>query len=408
MGSRTHLFVALNGAAFGELGLGIRIAEELHARGDRAVFLAPSTTAVLFRGTSFRHVVVNALVPSLAQVLPRMVRDESFASVVLIDVIAVVGTLDTVWGIDPAFLHGVGVPVIALDNWSVWETDLRWDGGTDFLAITPKVLEFPKRLVPVPFARPLRDVAYDALPPGGRPLSEGERQAVRDELGIPEADKLVLLLSGKWQTAEAQFWKHHKRLARFFPHLVLEALAALGPRVRVAHVGPERFLGAEALGDRYDWMSQLKPERFKALMGAADLHVSFNVSATSNSSLMAMGVPVVLLVNSHAGRTPEEVLSRLPSAPEAVRRWLPQVVPLYPFRVWPIGLYDVLTPVLADNPFMSAVRTVEALDWDSFVETCRVLLFDPSARAELLDRQSAYCAMVRELPTAGDIFCSYL
>jgi hypothetical protein len=407
MARRIHLFVALNGAAFGELGHGMRIAEDLHAAGDGAVFFAPQSTALLFRDTAFGHVPVDGLEPSLAEVLPRMVREESVASVVLIDVVAVVATLETLWAIDPGFLHNLGVPVIALDNWSIWETDLKWDGGTDFLAISPKVLEFPKRLVPVPFARPLRGVAYNALPPRG-PLSESERQAVRSDFGIPAGDKLVLLLSGKWQTPAQQLWKHHRRVARQLPHLVFQALAALGPQVRVVHVGPERFEGGEAIGERYHWLSQLAPERFKGLMGTADLHLSLNVSATSMASAVTMGVPMLLLVNSHEGRTTEEVLAALPGAPEAVHRWLDQVVPLRRFRVWPIGLYDVLTPVLADNPYATTFETVEALDWDSLVETCRRLLFDPAARAALLERQAAYCAMVRGLPTPGDLFRSYL
>src|SRR5262245_21469338 len=405
--SRCHLFVALNAAAFGELSLGIRIAEELHARGEEVDFLAPTTTAVLFRDSPFAHLPVNTLLPSLVEVLPGMVREKPYASVALIDVIAVVATLDTAWAIDPGFLHGLGVPVIALDNWNVGETDLRWDHGSDFLAITPKVLEFRKRLVPAPFARPLPGVGYNALP-GVGPLSEAERQAVRDELGVPAAERLVLLLSAKWQTPEAQLWKNHGRLARLFPPLVLEAMAGLGPQVRVVHVGPERFEGGEVLAGRYDWRPHVEPRIFRALVGASDLLLSFNVSAPAMSSAIAMGVPVALLVNSHAGRTVDEVLSGLPGAPENVRRWLPRVVPLHRFRVWPIGLHDLLTPVLAGNPLLTAVETIEALEWDTLLEGCRVLLFDRAARERLRERQAAYCATVRSLPSGADVFLAYL
>jgi hypothetical protein len=270
------------------------------------------------------------------------------------------------------------------------------------------VLEFTKRVVPVPFARPLPGVGFNALPPGGPP-SEGERQASRDELGLSGDDKVVLLLSATWQAPEAQFWKYHTRLARHLPPLLFKALAALGPRVRVVHLGPQPFLGTEALGDRYQRVPQMSAERFKALMNSADLHLSVNASATSNFAATAIGLPILLVRNSHAGATVDEVLSKLThDAAPAVREWLPHVVPLARFRVWPIGLYDLMTPVLADNPFTTTMETVELLDWDALVATCGRLLFDPAARAELRGRQAAYCAMVRELPGAADVFCRYL
>jgi hypothetical protein len=293
--------------------------------------------------------------------------------------------------------------------WDLPETDLRWDFGTDALPISPRALEVRRRLVPVPFARPRSDgVHYNALPQAEAPPSEA-RGALRRELGVGDADRLVLLLSSRWQTPELQHWKHHQRLARHLPGLALEALAALGPRVRVAHVGPQAFAGAEALGERYRWIDQLPPERFQALMGSADLLLTFNTSATSTLSALVLGLPVVLAVNSRTGRTVDDVAASLPAPPaEPVRRWLEQMVPLHPFRVWPLGLHGLLTPVLAGNPFTEALRTVEVLDWDALIGACRDALFAAPLREQLLERQAAYCESVRGLPGAAELLLAQL
>ena len=88
----------------------------------------------------------------------------------------------------------------------------------------------------------------------------------------------------------------------------------------MAHVGPQQFDGSEALAGRYHWIAQARPDRFQALMGSADLLLSFNTSATSTLSALALGLPVVLAVNSHAGPTVEAVTAGLPDPPaEPVR-----------------------------------------------------------------------------------------
>jgi Family of unknown function (DUF6365) len=403
-----HAFLAATAGAVGELNLARTVARELCERGDEAVFLAPQAVSFLFEGSRIEHQPVDGMLPLLAHQLPRALQRGRADSLVLVDVTSVYLTLETVWASEADFLARLPLPVVALDVWDLPRTDLRWDFGTDALPIPPGTLDIRRRLVPVPFARPGDDrFRFNALPEVEAPSAE-ERAGMRRELGLSADDRLVLLLSSRWQSPEMQHWKHHQRLARHLPALALEALAALDPRVHVAHVGPQAFAGGETLGARYHWIPQLRPERFHALMGAADVLLTFNTSATSTLSALALGLPVVLAINSHAGRTVDEVVAHLGGAPAPVRRWLEQVVPLYPFRVWPLGLYGLLSPVLEGNPFTAAVRTVEVLDWDALTGACRELLFDPSAREEASRRQSAYCEQVRALPSGAEVLRSQL
>ncbi|HET8645973.1 MAG TPA: DUF6365 family protein [Vicinamibacteria bacterium] len=404
-----HVFLAATAGAVGELNLARVVAQGLHERGHEVVFLAPQAVSFLFEGSPFRHQAVDPILPLPSHHLPRALQREKADSLVLVDVTSVFVTLETVWAADADFLVRLPLPVVALDVWDLPRTDLQWDFGTDALPISPRTLEIQRRLVPVPFAHPQGDrFRFDALPVL-EPPPAAAREEMRRELGLGEADRLVLLLSSRWQTPEMQHWKHHQRLARHLPALALDALASLGPRVHVAHVGPQEFEGAGGLGGRYHWIAQLRPDRFQALMAAADALLTFNTSATSTLSALALGLPVVLAVNSRAGQTVEEVAAGLPGPlPGPVRSWLERVVPLHPFRVWPLGLHRLLTPVLADNPFAAAVRTVEVLEWDQLTGACRELLFEAAARQEARERQASYCDLVRRLPAGADVLLSQL
>jgi hypothetical protein len=400
--ARRYLFVAVTSSAMGELTLARGIAADLHARGDTVAFLAPAASASVFSGTPFRHVPVDDMLPRMSEKLPRLLRAQPPDLVVLVDLTSVFLTLEMAWAQDTAFLADLPVPTAALDVWDIAETDLQWDFGTDALAIPPRALEI-RRVVPVPFVRPRRDGrCYNALP-SPPPVAADARERIRRELGLGSEDRLVLLLSSRWQLPAAQFWKHHRRLAEHVPALALEALAALGPRVHVAHVGPEKFAGTDVLGERYHWLSQLAPDRFAEVGASADLLLSFATSSPAAFNALVQGVPVVLAINSRRGKTVEEVEAALPRTAEAVHRWLGPVVPLHPFRLWPIGLHGLLTPAMRDNPFNDAVRTVELLDWEDLVGTCREVLFEASERERLRASQAAYCERVRTLPRGADL-----
>jgi hypothetical protein len=403
------VLLAVTAGAVGELNLARVLARGLHQRGDEVVFLAPEAVGFLFQGSPFRHLAVDALLPLMSHHLPRALKSERADTLVLVDATSVFVTLETVWASDADFITRLPLPVVALDVWDLPETDLRWDFGTDALPISARALDLQRRLVPVPFARPRPDgTRFDALPEVEAPSARARRE-LREELGLGGEDRVVLLLSSRWQTPEMQHWKHHQRLSRHLPALALEAVAALGPRVHAVHVGPQAFAGGEALAGRYHWIAQLHPDRFQALMATADLLLSFNTSATSTLSALASSLPIVLAINSHAGKTVEEVAAALPEPPaEPVRRWLERVVPLHPFRVWPLGLYGLLSPVLAANPFADAVRAVEVLDWPALTGACRELLFDAGARERVLRRQADYVRMVRALPAAADVMLAQL
>ncbi len=401
--ARKHLLVAPSGAAFGEIQQGLLLGRQLVARGEAVTLFAPKDAAVLVPGSGVEHLANDAEVPVLASATRRLMEKGGFASLTLVDATACGLAFETL-GTDLRFLDALPAPVVALDYWNLHEAGLIWDFGTDATAIPSKLLDIERRLVPVPVVRPMAGrAAYCAMPA----REPSDRTAARAEFGLGATQRVVLFAQSRWQLPDVQNWKHHARVARHLPPLLLRRLARLGDDVHLLHVGPEAWDGA-VLGSRYHWLDQMPPERFRALLSAADLFLSANATGTTTVAAMAEGVPILLARNSYRGKTVEEVEERVGHGlHEDVRTWLAGVAPLYPFRLWPLGLSEFLGPVLKDNPYLDGLREVEIVDEDGFLRAAEALLFDPAVASELRERQAAYGRRVAELPSAADVFLSY-
>jgi hypothetical protein len=400
-----HLFVAAQKAPFGEALLGVRIAHELRARGDRVAILAGESLSVLMDGTPFQIIPLKTL-SGFDKVVASTASQVGADAIVLLDATSTYMLLKT-QRTDATFLRTVSRPVIGLDVWNARETGLVWDLGDTSYEHSAHSLEVTRRLIPVPFARPTgAQGLYDALPAAFH-LDAGQREAVRADFGVGTKERLLFLTSALWQRPALQPHDGGRRLATAFPSLVGQLIERLGGDVRVVHVGPEAF-PMPSLGDRYTWLPQRSPLRFAKILGAADLLLSFNFSATTIMSAIAGDVPVLLGVNSYAGSA-DDIATRLPERPsEALRVWLGQACPLPAFRVWPLGFHRYLAPLAKDNPYTTAFHTAEVLEEGAFVQDMRRLLFDDHARQALRASQAAYRRVVATLPKAADVMDGYL
>ena len=407
MKPRTFVFVAAQ-TAFGEAVLGLRIAHELHARGDRIVVLAGELLSVLTNDTPFRAVAVTneEFNKGVAKVIARAVAEVHADAVVLLDATLVYWLLKGQHS-DETFLGAVGVPVIGLDVWNTRETGLTWDVCGTTWEHSRYSLDVKHRLVPVPFARPTGlPGLYNALPPPFS-LDAEEREDLRADFGVGTRDRLLLLTSARWQHPSTQAHESGRNLATTLPSLAGELIGRLGPNVRVAHVGPEAYR-MPSVGKRYTWLSQRTPARFAKLLASSDLLVTFNFSATTIVSAISSGLPVVLGINSYGGSA-DEIAARLPERPSAaVRAWLKRSAPVSRYRVWPLGLHGYLASTAENNPYTTALVTAEVLEETGFVEAMKTLLFDETARADLRQRQAAYRRQVEALPRAADLIDTYL
>jgi hypothetical protein len=350
------------------------------------LFLGPAEVAGAVAGAGVRFGRADAALGALDRAVPEVVADERCDSIVLVDAASVWQTFQAL-GLDFTRLERAPVPLLALDLWNLDEVAPVWDLGPSQTRLLPARLRALPRLVPVPFARPETPTGYDALPR----LPAIDRAAARAELGLDDDDRLVLWPTALWQHPSAQLDPAWRGLAAALPPLVLGYLAALGPRVRVLHVGPRPLAGVAGTATWHK--PRLPPAEFARCVAAADLVLGFNLAASTIATAIAAGTPVVVGVCSHAAPPPDP-------AP-VVRAFLARA-PLYRFRVWPIGLFAMLEPALAGNPYLDALEVVELLEPRRFALTVGELLFVPGRAAALRARQDTYRRRVAALPGGAE------
>lgn len=406
-----HLFLAPLSGSFGEAAHAVRMATELVEMGHRVRFLAPSSLGPLLSSAQFEVGYVDAVLPRLDHVTIEELVRTGCDTLVLVDLSATWKVFDSA-GLSFERLTRSGVPVLALDSWNLDETGLAWDYGPERYELGPGVREVTRRLVPVPFVRPQAPGAFCGLP-RLEPLSSDARELERAALGLSVGDKLVVLPLAAWQYAESQPHPARRQLADAVPRLLARYIEALGPGVKLAHVGPERLPGAEYLGASYLFLGQLGGESFANLVGAADVMLSYNLTASSIATAIARRVPVLLALSSHAGATLEEVDAQVQAASgdalsPAGRAFVEATLPLGPLCASPLSLYEFLTPVLRKNPLTQAIAVAELLEERAFLLALARLLYRPDAADALRDHQARYAAEILQLPSAAGRFLSLL
>jgi hypothetical protein len=392
------LVVAPAPTGWGELTLGLRVVESLVAAGMSCTFsvddsLIPGLRARGFSARRFPQATGAALVESLRHLV------ESFDAWVLVD-LYLGGTRLLDRGVEPRSCVAVGPPLIGIDTW-----DYRAIGqGLDLSEYarsrvnhhTWSTLE--RRLVPVPFARWDTADACNLLPVSTTPELEPAR--VRSELGVGDR-KLLLLCTSFWQ---------HERLAL---RETADAVSLLSWHLRaldcdwtLVHVGPRDLSLAGDLGDRYVRLGALPVEKFEQVVRAADLVVSLNASATTNTTAVTLGTPVLTLVQRLAITTPaqlESITGRPCSA--FVGDWILRHAPVQRFLMWPMCMVSALGPHVTDTPYGSLLHLTEILDEGSVQERMSALLFD---RGATRGSGEAYVARVRQLPDPATLVRRHL
>jgi hypothetical protein len=221
-------------------------------------------------------------------------------------------------------------------------------------------------------------------------------------LGEGESARVILVCTARWQVEK-------DTTDAAVPALVSAYLTELGDEVHVVHVGPASSALGRFLGNRYHWQPPLTPARFDLLISSVDLLLSLNVSATAIAKAVALRLPIVVLQNAVEAATRDEAAAAVGSAQSGpVSQWIHEAAPIPRFRVWPLGFFDYLAPVVDDNPYQLAFVTCELFDPHQVIGACHRLLFDAGTRDALRQRQDAYLRRLESLPTPGEAIAAFV
>jgi len=364
------------------------------------------------RGYGFQHMLISPQMGMLAKILiDDFVRTVKPDAIVLAEYLNYTHVMSAHFRLNPWFIESYGVPVIPIDLWELERTGFAADlCGGRALAINPHIKDMDCYLSPVPMARPVPD-SRSAIPFRVPDLADPDgpvrsRERTRSELGLGAADRLVMLAMSPWQLPDVGA-AGRRRAASRVPELLAHYLRQLPDDVRflLAGAAPEwsRLLPAE----RTLPLPPCSPSRFGAMLRAADLMLSLNLSAFTMVRAVLSGTPVMLITNQfsvtepgHAG----DIADQLGGMSGFARRWLADSVPLHRFRIWPMGFHGFLDSLVAGNPYLSAFSVAELLDEPAVMGGLRGLLFDSAERDRARIRRADYLEEIEKVPDSCTAF----
>lgn len=406
------LFIAVSTRGYGETLIGLSLAKRLRTVGVEPYFLVERRAEPLLAHSGLPFAVLDLQMGPFAE----LVVDDVITSVrpdlvILSDYFTYYRVLSNLFHIDPWLIDSYDIPVVPIDIWEWEHTSFQIDVfGGSYMESSRRILDMPAYLQPVPLCHviPTSAKAHPfSISAGEDDVSVRTRKHLRTVLGLEENDKLVVLSLAPWQIMDHDD-ADCNRIARCVPELLFHYLGALPDHVHIANVG-ERFACLERLpSSRVHYIPPCSPDRFNVLLGSADLFITLNIGATTLTKAVLRGIQGLVLVNSYAFRTSDDVQRFVTSravAPDIhTTEWLHQNLPLYPFKMWPLGFDQFLRPLLANNPYTRTFATVELFDEAAVAEALTGLLFDEGIRRHMAEEQVEYRRLLSRLDDVCTVF----
>jgi len=402
--THNHLFLALSTKGWGEAILGRTIATALQTKGDVVDFVCNQSMETLFAGGEFRYeTITDNLGPLLRVLIEECLSRRKYSSIFLSDFTTCEQVCRRL-GVDARFLLDYGSPVIAMDTWHHELTGSDVDLFYDRTRTIHNWFEGLHRIIPVPFA-PVSNLGnfYRHIP-SSVVQPRKVAQHVKDALNLSDKDKLIVISTAEWQQSSYNN-PDGDRISEKTSILLTKYLSQIS-HTNLLHVGPRPFAVASDFKDKYHWRPQMPKKQFDTLLGSCDLYLSLNLSATTTTTTVASKIPTIVVQNSYYGITTSQIVEQLNESPsQFVREWLDSAVPLYRFRLWPLGLYKFFDPILRNNPYCSTFELVELLDESNFISTVSQVLWSQYSRERMQKNCSEYWQAINDLPS-GDVLVS--
>jgi hypothetical protein len=407
------LFLAMSSAGYGETLIGLSLARQLGAAGHECRFVIDVTSEPVLRGSGFPYVSLDAAMGPLARlVVDEEVRGGQPGLIVLADYFTFCGVFAKRYKLDPWFVDDYGVPVVPVDIWEWSRTSFEVDVFCGKkMTVDKHIMDYPAWLRPVPLCHPDPEPDPRSHPfrlgIGDERVSRRTRAHLRDVFEIPPDGRLLMLALARWQLPDYND-DNGNRVATAVPELLTQCLAELPAGTHIVQVGqPMDGLG-RLDPERTHHVPSCSPGRFNVLLGSVDAFVGLNVGATTLARAVLAGVNGVVVENSHnlgsAGEAVQAAEAAGYRAGPDLRRWLERALPLYPFRMWPLGFHSFLEPLLDGNPYRQAFLTAELLDQAGVVQAIGDALFDPGTAAELDRGRRSYLGEIERIPPTAEVF----
>ncbi len=402
------LFVVTSFWAYGELLIAIEFAKRVRDSGHEPLFLIPPSHEHILQGYPFKYTVLIPGSRRINQILFQDIEHCCSPELVVMADFLNYHFCDRHYGLLPEDLTIFSGRIGTFDNFDWASTHAQLDTygfrAKGFDTLTLDDYEF--WLCPCPLNKPVaspdpRKMCYPLL--GHLSWQNAAvKQLARETIAIPRTQKVILLTTATWQHT----YKAYPRVQNFVKvcqQVVEHVLRRLDINTRIVSVGPSTLFQDDR-PPNYHVYSQLPPAEFEKYILAADLYISNNIASTTLARVLLSGVPTLVLfssLNQHDGTANRSAMTFTPTP--FIQRALDAVEYCYPFRMFPVGWYAFLNPLVHKNPFCDALLQVELFDEEHFWQAIMDLLYNEALIEKLRGNVIAYRRHLQALPDVAQI-----
>lgn len=226
-----------------------------------------------------------------------------------------------------------------------------------------------------------------------KPVRKKEQTDAKNKLGINENQKIVFITNATWQQNHRLYPETIEFISSCYDS-IYSSMTNLPQDIQIICVGPRRFFPTNC-SKNFSHIESMPEEEFKTFISAADLLVSNNFISTSMVEVALKGIPVLLLQNSYFKFKDRKGWAGGRKAPEPAQ--VAALEKVYPFRMFPVGWFLFLDPIVTNNPFYSILPHIEIYDNEKITGTILSML-ESTYREEFNKRIEHFKKKLVELP----------
>ncbi len=224
-----------------------------------------------------------------------------------------------------------------------------------------------------------------------------DKKKCREELGWAADMPVIVFPLSRWIYDNTVYFGS-SYYTDMLPNLIQHYCAQLRTQVTVCCIGHKNIFSEEKWGDvRVIHLPQTDPLSYERTIAAADLLLTDNGMSGSIEIATAQTTPVLVMKNSVTAGIVRNTLrtdasfTLSPFVREVMSGMLEEHPrSIFPFAVYPLGWWDIIEHLFADNPLYRTFSEVELFDEGRATTLLRDLLFDASLRKKVTDLQRRY------------------
>ena len=383
-------FIVTSYWAFGELLIAQYFARQISACGFKPYFIIPPTHEKVLKESGFKYTILFPKMPKINRVLLQDCQHKYRPALVILSDFINFHFCETHYGLTCDDLKIFRGRIGTFDNFH-WKLEKREMDTYGFRAKDVNDVDIDRygfRLLPCPIVNPGADCpgeeAYcyplvDDCPD----YDEKVKKKLRQELSLPLDKPIGLVTSAAWQNTYKQY-PHVKKFVRYSGDTFAKILTGAFEKGVILWVGKKPDFDP-GTGTRLIHFDGLTPKEFETYAMASDIYISKNISSTTLAKFSLSGLPTAVLINSK---------STVAGLEESVN---------YPFRMFPVGWYKFLKPVLKDNPYTRLVNEMEIFHVPQTIEKLKILALDKKARENCKNKASRFGESLERLMKPGKI-----